>query len=62
MRDVRAGKLEIFSVKTQRLLRGKTESKAAQKVLDLIAFQKKVMRGYDQAAGRLKRFALVRQK
>lgn len=61
-RDARVGKVEIFSVKTQRSSRGKAKSKPARKALDLATFGKQVMRGYDRAAGRLKRFALVRQK
>lgn len=31
-------------------------TKIVRKAVDLAAFQKKVMRGYDRAAGRLKRF------
>lgn len=42
--------------KAQKILGARTESEAVRKALDLIAFQRGVMQGYDRAAGKLKRF------
>lgn len=42
--------------KAQKILGAKAELEAVRRALDLIAFQREVMRGYDRGAGRLPRF------
>lgn len=42
--------------RTHRILGTKTGSERGRKVVDLTAFRKEVMRGYDRAAGKVREF------
>lgn len=50
---------QVALKKAQKILGAKTGSETVRKALDLIAFQKEVMQGYDRAAGRLGSFAPI---
>lgn len=45
---------QVALKKAQKILGAKTESETVRKALDLITFQREVMRGFDRAAGKLK--------
>lgn len=42
--------------RAQRILRASTESEAIRRALDLVAFRREVMQGYDRVAGKSPRF------
>lgn len=42
--------------RAKKILGTKTESETVRKALDLVTFQREVMRGFDRAAGKLKDF------
>jgi len=42
--------------RAKRILNAKTESDTVRQAISLVAFRKAVMRGYDQAAGKLRAF------
>jgi hypothetical protein len=42
--------------RAKKILGTRTESETVRKALDLITFQREVMRGFDRAAGKLKDF------
>jgi hypothetical protein len=42
--------------RAKKILGTRTESETVRKALDLVTFQREVMRGFDRAAGKLKDF------